>query len=193
MATNHKPRIRGTDTGIWRRIRLVPFTQAIPEEKQDKRLPEKLLAELPGILNWALEGCRQWVEASKSSRSGLPECEAVRTATQEYRTEQDRLTVFLDDCTYPSAGQTLQAAVFYRIYRAWAQDNGERFPVSSQRFGREMKKHFAARATRANTEYLDIGLTHSGHKYLNWTLQPAQNRREQAKGPLWQQEKLPES
>ena len=89
MATNHKPRIRGTDTGIWRRIRLVPFTQAIPEEKQDKRLPEKLLAELPGILNWALEGCRQWVEASKSSRSGLPECEAVRTATQEYRTEQD--------------------------------------------------------------------------------------------------------
>ena len=125
MATNHKPRIRGTDTGIWRRIRLVPFTQAIPEEKQDKRLPEKLLAELPGILNWALEGCRQWVEASKSSRSGLPECEAVRTATQEYRTEQDRLTVFLDDCTYPSAGQTLQAAVFYRIYRAWAQDNGE--------------------------------------------------------------------
>ena len=193
MATNHKPRIRGTDTGIWRRIRLVPFTQAIPEEKQDKRLPEKLLAELPGILNWALEGCRQWVEASKSSRSGLPECKAVRTATQEYRTEQDRLTVFLDDCTYPSAGQTLQAAVFYRIYRAWAQDNGERFPVSSQRFGREMKKHFAARTTRANTEYLDIGLTHSGHKYLNWTLQPAQNRRERAKGPLWQQEKLPES
>ena len=193
MGTNHKPRVRGTDTGIWRRIRLVPFTQSIPEDRQDKRLPEKLLAELPGILNWALEGCRLWVAASKSSRSGLPRCEAVRAATAEYRTEQDRLTLFLDDCVYPSPGQTLQAAVFYRIYRAWAQDNGERFPVSSQRFGREMKKHFSARTTRANTEYLDIGLTQDGNKYLNWTIQPAERRKGSFSAPLWAQEKLPES
>lgn len=193
MATNHKPRVRGTDTGIWRRLNLVPFTQAIPEDKQDKRLPEKLLTELPGILNWALEGCRQWVEASRGSRSGLPKCEAVRAATAEYRTEQDRLTMFLDDCIYPSPGQTLQAAVFYRIYRAWAQDNGERFPVSSQRFGREMKKHFQARATMSCTEYLDIGLTQDGNKYLNWTLQPADRRRNANPVPLWTQEKLPQS
>lgn len=193
MATNHKPRVRGTDTGIWRRIKLVPFTQAIPEDKQDKRLPEKLLAELPGILNWALEGCRQWVEASKGNRSGLPKCEAVRAATAEYRTEQDCLTMFLEDCIYPCPGQTLQAAVFYRIYRAWAQDNGERFPVSSTRFGREMKKKFAAKTTNTNTEYQGIGLTQDGNKYLNWTIQPADHLRNTIPAPSWIQTKLPQS
>ncbi|GHU12348.1 hypothetical protein FACS1894161_0380 [Spirochaetia bacterium] len=56
MATNHKPVIKGTDHGIWRRIKLIPFTNRIPEEKQDKNLEEKLRAEASGILNWLLEG-----------------------------------------------------------------------------------------------------------------------------------------
>ena len=60
MAGNHKPVIRGDDDGIWRRLQLIPFTETIPEAERDPRLPDKLLAELPGILNWALQGCRDW-------------------------------------------------------------------------------------------------------------------------------------
>jgi putative DNA primase/helicase len=56
MATNHKPVIKGTDHGIWRRIKLIPFTMRIPEEKQDKHLELKLWEEPSGILNWQLEG-----------------------------------------------------------------------------------------------------------------------------------------
>ena len=56
MATNHKPKIKGTDYGIWRRIKLIPFTNRIPEEKQDKHLEGKLKKEASGILNWLLEG-----------------------------------------------------------------------------------------------------------------------------------------
>jgi putative DNA primase/helicase len=59
MATNHKPVIKGTDHGIWRRIKLIPFTTRIEEEKQDKHLEEKLRAEASGILNWMLEGTRR--------------------------------------------------------------------------------------------------------------------------------------
>jgi putative DNA primase/helicase len=38
MATNHKPVIKGTDYGIWRRIKLIPFTTRIPDEGQDRGL-----------------------------------------------------------------------------------------------------------------------------------------------------------
>jgi putative DNA primase/helicase len=60
MATNHKPVIKGTDHGIWRRIRLIPFTTRITEEKQDKHLEQKLKTEASGILNWLLEGAMRW-------------------------------------------------------------------------------------------------------------------------------------
>ena len=62
LGTNHKPKIVGADDGIWRRIRLIPFTVQIPKERQDRDLAKKLKAEAAGILNWALEGLRQWRE-----------------------------------------------------------------------------------------------------------------------------------
>jgi putative DNA primase/helicase len=83
MATNHKPVIKGTDHGIWRRIKLIPFTTRIPEEKQDKRLEDKLRAEASGILNWLLEGTRLW------RREGLKAPAAILNATDEYRGEMD--------------------------------------------------------------------------------------------------------
>lgn len=60
MATNHKPKIRGADIGIWRRIKLIPFNITIPPEQRDKKLTEKLIAENSGILNWLLKGYSMW-------------------------------------------------------------------------------------------------------------------------------------
>ncbi|MEC1100635.1 DNA primase family protein, partial [Bacillus paralicheniformis] len=71
FTTNHKPIVKGSDEGIWRRIRLIPFTVTIPKEKVDKKLPQKLSAEMPGILRWAIEGCLKW------QKEGLGEPEAI--------------------------------------------------------------------------------------------------------------------
>lgn len=167
MATNHKPRIRGTDSGIWRRIRLVPFTQRIPEEKQDLQLPDKLRAELPGILNWALEGLRQWMQASSGGkRRGLPHCAAVDSATAEYRGEQDRLKQFLDDCTDTEPGYSIQAGVLYQVYRKWCDENGERYPMSGTKFGREMSKILTREKARNAYEYREVCLTSEGNRLL---------------------------
>ena len=70
---NHKPEVKGTDEGIWRRMRLIPFTVTITEEEKDTELPEKLRGELSGILAWAVRGCMEW------QRVGLAEPEAVCT------------------------------------------------------------------------------------------------------------------
>ena len=53
----YKPRISGTDHAIWRRIKLIPFIATIPEEEQDKTLPDKLRDELPGILPGSVLSC----------------------------------------------------------------------------------------------------------------------------------------
>ncbi|MDT7898637.1 MAG: DNA primase, partial [Armatimonadota bacterium] len=61
LAANYKPEIRGSDYAIWRRIRLIPFTVTIPPDEQIPDLAEQLKGELLGILNWALEGLRDWL------------------------------------------------------------------------------------------------------------------------------------
>src|SRR5207237_1181559 len=92
LCTNHKPKIRGTDHAIRRRVRLVPFTAAIADHQEDKRLPEKLRAELPGILGWCVRGCLEW------QRQGLGMPDVVKAATEGYRSEQDLLDAFIIEC-----------------------------------------------------------------------------------------------
>lgn len=91
ISGNHKPEIRGTDDGIWRRILLVPFDVKIPPEERDPDLVEKLWAERSGILNWLVDGLMAYLEG------GLQEPEAVLEATKEYREESDPIGQFLED------------------------------------------------------------------------------------------------
>ena len=92
MSGNHKPEIRGTDDGIWRRVMLVPFDVQIPEGERDLELVEKLFAERAGILNWMVEGLLEYLEV------GLDPPEAVLEATREYREESDPIGQFLVTC-----------------------------------------------------------------------------------------------
>lgn len=170
MATNHKPKVKGTDWGIWRRIRLIPFTVSIPRDKQDKALPNKLRKELSGILNWCIEGAKKWQANSKNSKSGLPPCAAVDNAIEEYKSEMDRLKQFLDDCVMEADGQTIQAGAFYKMYTCWARENGERFPLTSTKFGREMKKRFSSKIGMNYTEYLNLSPSFEGYRFMNWGL-----------------------
>ena len=120
MAVNHKPTVRGTDTAIWRRIRLIPFTETIPPEEQDKKLPEKLRAERAGILAWAVEGCLEW------QRDGLQAPDEVRKATGEYRAEMDVLGAFLKECCSTASGCKVSAKDLYNAYKLWSEETGER-------------------------------------------------------------------
>jgi putative DNA primase/helicase len=128
MACNHKPQVRGTDNAIWRRIRLVPFTETIPPAEQDKQLPDKLRTEAAGILAWAVEGCLEW------RREGLQAPEEVRQATGAYRAEMDVLGAFLRECCELGPEYNVAAKDLYGAYKFWCEDNGER-SETQRRFG----------------------------------------------------------
>jgi len=92
MSGNHKPEIRGTDDGIWRRVMLVPFDIQIPETERDPDLGKKLWIERSGVLNWLCEGLMDYLEG------GLAPPENVIEATREFREESDPIGAFLTSC-----------------------------------------------------------------------------------------------
>lgn len=126
LAANHRPTISGTDYAIWRRIMLIPFSVTI--KKPIKRYIAKLKPELPGILNWAIEGCLEW------QKKGLNVPEEVKLATQEYQAEMDILGDFVVDlCTIKPSARTTKTEL-YEAYEKWCNENKEQ-PVSKKTFG----------------------------------------------------------
>ena len=126
LTTNHRPEVSGTDHGIWRRLRLVPFTQCFwdadkretgpPEFKADKQLKAKLKNESAGILRWLVEGCLSW------QRDGLGEPAEVTNATADYRNEEDTLGKFIAACCIVESEARAAATDLFRAYREYTGD-----------------------------------------------------------------------
>lgn len=150
MATNHKPIIRGTDDGIWRRMAIIPFTVQIPEHKVDKNLKYKLRREMKGILNWAVQGYQEW------KRIGLNEPDIIKQQRGDYRKEMDPVEQFIEECCYRKDGEREKASDLYRVYRSWAQEN-QQYLMSNTKFGREMSNKFQ-KITSNGVHYVGIQL-----------------------------------
>jgi putative DNA primase/helicase len=143
--TNHKPIIKGTDKGIWRRQMLIPFTVTIPEEECDPDLVEKLRKEASGILRWCIQGAREWHER------GLAPPDLVVDATEEYRQEMDTLGGFLEDCCDISPGDKVTNTALYNRYKTWAEDQGMKCPMSQKKLSMSLKERgFTQDPGRAN-------------------------------------------
>ena len=133
MATNHLPFIRGTDEGIWRRIKVIPFNVQIPANKVDKNLEDKLKAEWTGILNWIVQGAIMW------QIEGLQDPEVVQDASKQYRENMDPLEAFLNECCVAGRNYEIKARPLYDAYHDWAKKSNEHL-MSMTKFGREMAK-----------------------------------------------------
>ena len=138
LAANHKPLVRGTDSGIWRRIKLIPWLAQFELEKQDKNLKDELRSELAGILNWCLVGFLDWRSA------GLRSPATVTAASSDYRGECDILGQWMTECCTPKSERTSAMAehgALYYSYRVWTEARNEptmaatAFGLSLERLG----------------------------------------------------------
>jgi len=158
VAANHKPRVRGQDEAIWRRILLVPFDMSITKERQDKELESKLFAELPGILNWAVAGCLAW----QADGLGVPR--AVAEATEDYRQEEDDLGRFFGECCCLGDGLSVKFSELFVRYQDWCGANKEK-PISKTAMGRELtERGFTRDKTKSDAWRLGIGLRDGEHQ-----------------------------
>jgi putative DNA primase/helicase len=149
IAGNHKPVIKGTDHAIWRRIHLLPFNVTIPKNEQDHRLEEKLKAELPGILLWAVEGTKQW------RKNGLNPPKKVLAAVADYKNEMDTIGHWLTDCCEFGSEYKTQSSILYQSYSSWCRNNGHHF-LSQTRFGTSLKERGFEKTKSGNISWSGI-------------------------------------
>ena len=123
LMTNHLPVIGETTHAAWRRLRLVPFAVTIPDEKQDRHLIDKLRADWPGILAWAVQGCLEWQKA------GLQTPEAVLNVTNTYREESNPLADFLSECCILMPSAAVTRTDIFDAYQKWSERNRDRNPL----------------------------------------------------------------
>ena len=131
---------------------MIPFVVTIPEAERDAKLPEKLAAEAAGILAWAVRGCLEW------QRIGLKAPAEVMAATEEYRTESDTLSLYLEECTVKVIGAETKASALYSAYKTWAEASGLH-PINMMKFGLALgERGFEKRNAGRGVIYSGIGL-----------------------------------
>lgn len=156
---NHPPAITDMTNSIWRRIKIVPFEEVLPEVEWDRKLAQKLIdTELPGIFNWAVEGLKSYYEI------GLSPPNIVSKATSDYKMEQDVLHDFVFEyCEIPvdnegfGKSKNIKASELYSAFKVWNSYNGDEKPMSSTKFGRLLRdKGFSKERGREGIYYLGI-------------------------------------
>jgi putative DNA primase/helicase len=158
LAFNHKPRVTDDSHGFWRRIRLIPFTQTFDESSKDRQLESKLRSEAPGILAWAVRGCIEW----QQQQHGLGMPRAVEVATREYRSENDVLAEFVDNCCVIDPTQSVSSADLFVAYGHWAKSQGESWPLTQRALTDRITKLEGIRSDRIGKQrargFAGIGL-----------------------------------
>lgn len=156
VSTNHKPIIRGTDDGIWRRLVLIPFDVQIPEEKVDKDLKYKLLREAPAILNWMAEGAYMWMQ------EGLEMPDKLKAAVQKYRNEMDTLGQFIEDCCKVDKYSSEKVSNLHQAYKTWSNDNLTSTKVLGMKsFSQKMEERFVKESRRDANYFIGIEIDHT--------------------------------
>lgn len=139
FGTNALPRFSDKSRGVWRRLVAMPFRVVIPEAEQDELLADKLEAELPGILNWALRGLRRLLGQGQFSP-----CVVCAEAAKRHQLDCDPVTQFVDECGVhppPPGGKPLWIPKdeLYLQYREWCEGGGYK-ALSKNRFNRQIAK-----------------------------------------------------
>lgn len=132
LMTNHRPFVKGSDEGIWRRLNIIGFNAKILDDKKEPHFrDEKLRPELPAILAWMVRGCFKWQE------DGLKPSAAVTHATKAYRSEMDFIQQWLDERTVVDPQGSIPRNVAYSEYEIWSKQ--EHAPtLGNRRFVEEL-------------------------------------------------------
>lgn len=154
LLTNHRPRVRGTDHAIWRRLRLVPFDYTVPPESQDGDLRRRFVEEQGrAILTWLVYGAVLWHDI------GLLSAAAVDNATTAYRESQNTLAAFLGECTVETAGARTKVGDLYDRWRSWCDTVGEKTVGRKQDFVVALEETSLKVISRDKTRWVvDLGI-----------------------------------
>jgi putative DNA primase/helicase len=114
IAGNHKPSIQTVDEAMRRRLHLVPFNVTIPKSNRDPDLPEKLDAELQGIMQWMIDGVVEY------NKQGLSPPLSVLEATEGYFEDENTLEQWISDCCSTGSENWETPTILFNSWKAFA-------------------------------------------------------------------------
>lgn len=142
LYTNHLPKVGAMDTGIWRRLVVIPFTQTIQPSVDVKNYADHLYTHAGGaVLAWIMEGAR--LIHAENYRLVPPAC--VVEASEKYRAANDWFAHFLDECCELDPGLEEKSGALYSSYRAWALSRSEYVRSTSDFYAAVEKNGFTSR------------------------------------------------
>lgn len=145
LYTNHLPRVGAMDTGIWRRLMVIPFEQTIKPGKDIKNYADHLYEHAGGaVLAWIMDGAKL-IHAEDYRMS--PPAQVVE-ASEAYRAANDWFAHFLEDCCEVSVGLTEKSKDVFDTYRAWALGRGDYVRSAADFYAAVEKAGFGRARTR---------------------------------------------
>ena len=162
LDTNYKPQIRGTDKAIWRRLKVIEFPFTIPSDKIDTDFGAKLEKELPGILNWGIEGYKLYLS------EGLEMPDSMKEIMEDYAEDMSPLDQWIKECVdiwdVPNDRCIYTSKTLFPVYINWCKYNRE-FNLGQRRFTQEIntKNGFLnTKKVKGYTKYLNVSLNEIG-------------------------------
>lgn len=144
IAGNHRPSIRNVNAALRRRLHMIVFPNPVPEDSRDREMREKLRAEWPGILRWAIEGCAAWVA------DGLAPPATIASAVEDYFVAEDVVGRWLDERCALAPEATCTTATLFADWKSWAEAAGE-YVGSTKRFAGVLHERGFARWRQSGT------------------------------------------
>ncbi|GHE50922.1 phage protein [Camelimonas fluminis] len=153
MSGNDLPDVGGLDHGIWRRLKFVLWPVKVPADEQRplKEVVGEMMAEAPGILNWAIEGALRFL------REGLHEPPAVSSLTEAHREDLDPVGAFVTAHVRDREDRSVQARDMYDGFKLFCEANAIR-PWTEKTFSLALKKKGFRREDKRVRKWLGIEL-----------------------------------
>lgn len=141
IAANHRARIAGARSGIWRRMMVIPMDEVVPKAKRDPTLPRRLREPeaQSAILAWAVEGAKKWYKLSKKGQEIKPP-QAVEQEGEAYQQESDHLFQFAEECIRKTddPGDRVPKTDVFELYLGWCDKEGRERRVTRQVLSRRL-------------------------------------------------------
>lgn len=160
IAGNFKPRLKGDDFAMVRRMVLIPFMQKFEGARRDDNLPQKLRSEYPGILRWFADGARKWGE------SGLAIPASVSEASREYMSEHNDVELWIAECCTRAPGLSSLSSTLYESFSEWKVRNGEH-AASSKAFSQRLERTFEKKRTKVGMVFEGLSVKPPGQAGYN--------------------------
>jgi len=151
FAMNDLPKVSDASNGLFRRVKVIKFP-LLREEDRNETLKFLISKEAPGILNWAIEGLQRL-----RTRKKFDVPQSVRDATEDFKRENDKAAMFLEECCVVDAEARTQSQLLYEHYKTWCLDNGHRVESSTSMAGEWRRLGFEKKRISGKSWWQGVG------------------------------------